>query len=414
LYLKLKGRFDKLTEIAKVEQNDSTIKDRIVTEEITIPSRIKLNSFIDIVEAQHDVETSPYANVTTRKKIDKISININQVYSVDGSTELKKNIIIKKGETLPLLRLEDNIEQLDFIKKHRPKETKNFLSLFNNSEGLKYLTHKFNDGKLDYKIFIELCKSEFDKAVTEYPNVPDALLRRIEEFSFAPNPEWYIRRGNEKIFPKKGWAEASFVEWYKNNINIHPGFDSKWNNEMIIPFKESIEVRAGNLLAIIQEVLNACLGESKSNFLIKLNDQNINTAEFYTDVDKFKVALFHIISTIKERADKNFCFEIEVDFTNESLEGGNFKNVIITHINSEPTKNSNDKDFVKGDIKTIQKNLWGLCNYEILAKFPDGFRNKIILTDDYNDYKTYVIEGKSIPVCDATSVKGFTHILKFY
>ncbi len=105
-------------------------------------------------------------------------------------------------------------------KLHRPKETKSFLSLFNNSEGLKYLTHKFNDGKRDYNSFIELCKNEFNKGKIDFPNVPDAVLRRIEEFSFATNPEWYVRKGNEKFFPKKGWAEASFIEWYIKKINI--------------------------------------------------------------------------------------------------------------------------------------------------------------------------------------------------
>lgn len=130
--------------------------------------------------------------------------------------------------------------------------------------------------------------------------------------------------------------------------------------------------------------------------------------------DKIKLALSHILTTIKDRADKNFCFEIEIDFINESLAGGNFKKFTITHINSEPTKFSNDKDFVKGDLKSIQSNLWGLCNYEIAAKFPDGFRKKIILTDDYNDYKNYVEKSESIPITDSMNVKGFMHILKFY
>jgi len=218
----------------------------------------------------------------------------------------------------------------------------------------------------------------------------------------------------KRFFLKKGWAEASFIEWYNKDINIHPGFDSKWNTEMIIPFKESIEVRAGNLMTIIDEILITGLGMSKSNFIITLSKQNINTAEFYTDVDKIKLALSHILATIKDRADNNFCFEIEIDFINESLNGGNFKKLLITHLNSEPTKHSNDKDFVKGDMKTIQSLLWGLCNYEIEAKFPDGVRKKIILTDNYKDYKKYVEKGESIPINDSMKVKGFTHILKFY
>jgi len=233
------------------------------------------------------------------------------------------------------------------VKLHKPKETKNFLSLFNNSDGLKYLTHKFNDGKRDYNSFIDLCKQEFERAKQEYKNVPIALLKRIDEFAFSENPEWYIRKGKEKIYPKKGWSEKSFIEWYENKFNIHPGLDAKWNKEMILPFKETIEVRAGNLTGIIDEAITLALGESKDNFIINRNNEELNLAEFYTDVDMFQQAIFHIISTIKDRAEKNFCFEIKIRYNNQTLEEGDFKVITITHINSEATKKSNDPLFAK-------------------------------------------------------------------
>jgi len=298
-------------------------------------------------------------------------------------------------------------------KLHKPKETKNFLSLFNNSEGLKYLTHKFNDGKRDYHRFIELCKQEFEGAKQEYKNTPIALLTRIEEFAFSENPKWYIRKGKDKIYPEKGWSEKSFIKWYKNKINIHPGLDAKWNNEMIVPFKETIEVRAGNLTEIIDEAIKLALGESKDNFIINMNDKELNLAEFYTDVDMFQQAIFHIISTIKDRAEKNFCFEIKIGYNNKTLEGGDFKIITITHINSEATKKSNDPSFAKGDLKTIQNNLWGLCNYEINAKFPNGIKKKLFLTDNYRDYKEIIEKNQSIDL-EAEVVEGFSHILKFY
>ncbi|HOV84624.1 MAG TPA: reverse transcriptase family protein [Paludibacteraceae bacterium] len=295
---------------------------------------------------------------------------------------------------------------------HKPKETKNFLSLFNNSKGLKYLTHRFNDEKPDYKSFIELCRNEFEEAKQKYKDVPSPLIRRIEEFAFSENPEWFIRKGDKKISIRKGWSEKSFVEWYSKN-NIHPSSDNKWNKEMILPFKETIEVRAGNLTKIIDEAITLALGDSKDNFTININIEELNSAEFYTDVDKFKQALFHIISTIKDRAEKNFCFEIKIMFNNQTLEGGDFKVITITHINSEATKKSNDPSFAKGDLKTIQNNLWGLCNYEIKAKFPDGKKKKIFLTDNYEDYKVIVKSNQSIDI-ESEVVEGFSHILKFY
>ncbi len=294
----------------------------------------------------------------------------------------------------------------------RPKDTKAFLTLFNNSEGLKYLTHKFNEGKREHEEFIKLCKEEFEKGKNDYPYVRESILRRIEEFAFSENPKWYLRKGNEKIFPEKGWCEPSFVEWYKKDANIHPGLDAMWNSEMIDPFKESIEVRAGNLSSIIEEAINLGLGVSKNNFTIEISP-NINTAEFYTDVDLFKLALFNIFSTIKEKSEKNFCFEISVDYINETLKSGEFKMIIITHINSEASKNSQDPAFAKGDIDSIKNNLFKLCNYEIQAKFPDGFKRRIFITDNYSDYKKYVEANKSIDI-DENEIKGFSHILKFY
>jgi hypothetical protein len=349
----------------------------------------------------------------------------------DKTKERLINLISKEFEKTGIVET-DIIERLSIIEKmlfggnentekenvpsgklHKPKETKNFLSLFNNSKGLKYLTHSFNDEKPDYNSFIDLCKEEFEKAKQEYKNVPNALLKRIEEFAFSENPKWFIRKGMKKENQDKGWSEKSFVEWYKNEINIHPGLDAKWNNEMILPFKETIEVRAGNLSKIIDEAMTLALGKSKDNFIINMNIEELNLAEFYTDVDMFQQAIFHIISTIKDRAEKNLCFEIKINYNNQTLDGGDFKVITITHINSKATKKSNDPSFAKGDLNTIKNNLWGLCNYEIIAKFPDGIKKKIFLTDYIKDYKDKVEKNQSIDI-ESEVVEGFSHILKFY
>ena len=298
-------------------------------------------------------------------------------------------------------------------KQPRPQETKNFLSLFNNSEGLKYLTHKFNDGKRDYNSFMDLCKKEFEENKQKYKNVPEALLKRIKEFAFSENPKWFIREGNDKTFYKKGWSEKSFIEWYKNKINIHPVLESKWNNDMISPFKDTIEVKAGKLTEIIDKSIELALGKSKSNFKIDKNNEELNLAEFYTDVDKFKSAIFNIISTIKDMAYNNLCFKIKIRYNNQTIEGGHFKIITITHINSIATKLSNDPEFIKGDLKAIQSILYGLCNFEIEAKFPDGLKNRILLTDDSKDYKDLVQKNKSTDI-KSEVVEGFSYILKFY
>ena len=295
---------------------------------------------------------------------------------------------------------------------HKPQDTKNFLSLFNNSEGLKYLTHKFNGDKPDYNDFLETCKREFEEAKRNYPNAASKLIGRIDDFVFSTEPNWYIRKGAEKIFYKNGWSKPEFVEWYKSSVN-HPALNSKWNNEMIIPFKETIEVRAGNLLGILTDQIKLAFGNDKDSFQFEIHEKEINTAEFYTDVDMFQQALFNIFSQIKYIAEINLKYRVIIDYLNETIGGGKFKNIIITHVNSMPTKKSTDPKFAKGDLKTLQNNLFGLCNYEIMAKFPDGYAKRILLTDNYKEYQDYVEPHKSIEI-NESEIKGFSHILKFY
>jgi hypothetical protein len=345
-----------------------------------------------------------------------IKDDVKQADEDDGK---KLNEILETLKDMGKSIKQDNLQEQNNLQKlpeeqsvklsgkfHKPQETKSFLSLFNNSEGLKYLTHKFNGDKPDYDEFIRLCKKEFDESKAKYPNIPDKLLRRIEEFAFAAEPKWFIRKGNAQIDYKNGWSEPTFAGWYKKDINTHPGLDAKWNNEMIFPFKSTIEVRAGNLANIINDSLKWSLGDSFDSFNVEMMTGNVDTAEFYTNVDIFQQALFHIFSTIKEHYEKNFHCKIFIDYENETLKQGVFKKLIITHIDSEATKISNDPEFVKGDLKSIQQNLWGLCNYEIQAKFPDGYKGRIILTDNLREInKSYDLK---------TKVKGFSHILKFY
>jgi hypothetical protein len=299
--------------------------------------------------------------------------------------------------------------------RHLPAQTKAFLNLFNNSKGLKFLTHKFNSGKIPYDDFIETCRIEFSNAKDEYKHIPATIIERVENFAFSETPEWNIVIDDKKTIINKGWSEPSFIEWYNNEMNAHPGLDAKWNTEMIIPFKNSIEVKAGNFLKILINSLATGLEKSVDIFKININKASINTAEFYTDVNNLQRALIHIFSVIKEYALMNFCFEINIDFVNETLNGGTFKKIHITHVGSEPTKLSNDKDFAKGDLISIRNLLWGLCNYEIIAKFPDGYKRRILLTDNLKEYNEYSRPGNPIDMeHEKDTITGFTHILKFY
>lgn len=285
-----------------------------------------------------------------------------------------------------------------------PKQTYEFLSFFSqNDGGLKNLTHDFNYGYIDYDVFMAQCRKEFEEGKEKYPKVSKRLLARIEAFAFKESPDWYIRRGKEKETIEYGWSKPSFVEWYKTN-RIHPSRDTFYNKEMIIPFKESIQVRAdtGNLKRLLDSLVSMVFGEIPS-CKVSVSD-NLKDAQFYTDVDSLGQALYQIFSTIKEYSEKNFCDEVEVDYYTE----GEYKVLTVTHVDSKPTKRANDKDYSGGNTNAIRNQLMGLCNYEICAVFPDGPFRKIILSDNYNVFK------KGLIPMDANTIKGYTHKMLFY
>ena len=76
----------------------------------------------------------------------------------------------------------------------------------------------------------------------------------------------------------------------------------------------------------------------------------------------------------------------------------------------------NDFDFLGGDLGSVKINLWGLCNYYILAKFREGEYRKVILSDKANETERDEATGKWIGKNYKLEekVKGFTHVLKFY
>jgi hypothetical protein len=375
------------------------------------------NSKIDFISdllAHKNIKVADKERFFLLAKEELKTIDVGSEGIIKRLNEVEENIVkrLEKEGSISESKETDSSSKSTNRMYHRPKETKSFLALFNNSEGIKYLTHKFNSDKPEYDDFINLCNREFEENKKKYPNTSGKLLKRIEEFTFKEIPDWYIRNGKEKKFFKMGWSEPSFVEWYKQT-NIHPALDAKWNEEMLIPFKESIEVRAGNLYSIVEQTLKYA-DVSDEVFEIMLKKDSLNTAEFYTDVDSFQQSLFLIFTMIKERARKNLKICISIDYENETLHEGDFKKMIITHIDSKATKISCDPEFAKGDFNSIIKNLWGLCNYEIQAEFPDGYYKRIFLTDDSKEYRNYVLPNKAISIEDTNIVKGFTHILKFY
>lgn len=286
----------------------------------------------------------------------------------------------------------------------RPMETYELLNKFSTGDGgIKNLTHAFNYGYIEYDQLMKQCRKEFDEGKDKYKNVPIPLLTRIEQFAFSKEPKWYTRRGKDRVYYNLGWSEPSFIEWYKKN-KTHPSENAKYAKEMIIPFKETIQIRADlqNLNSILEANRDIVFGTP--SFIEMEIDSSIKTAQFFTDVDSLSNALYHIFIAIKNNAERNFCDKMKIEF--EILKDKNIKILKIIHLDSKPSKSIKEYNFLGGDLNATKKSLYGLCNYEIEAEFPEGFYRKTILSD-----KTNFIEEEEIK---NENVLGFTHKLKFY
>ena len=137
-----KNKFDFIAEILEKDSLSHSQKERmykLISKEIKEVETKDSEILKRIEEIENKLNESGGKPVKQDKKINQSSINV----LAEESERYKSEEIFKsKTAKTPI---------------HKPQDTKNFLSLFNNSEGLKYLTHKFNGDKPEYNEFLETC-----------------------------------------------------------------------------------------------------------------------------------------------------------------------------------------------------------------------------------------------------------------
>lgn len=335
--------------------------------------------------------------------------------------EIKTKLSVMEGRILKALSegkvKEINVENdppKNTFKPPTPKETMLFLSNFRESEAIKFLTHDFKDPFTPpiYEDFINSVRIELDVQKKKYPNIPMSLIERIENFIFEPKPNWYITNGNEKKYFNTGWSALEFKNWYLDRYNdwkinpsikVHPKYSSKWNSEMIEPFKKSVQIREGYLLTLINECINHVFTEvEKSNkYDISINKTNFSNADFYTDVNFLRNGIIHILESIKDNVGYNF--KINISFDSSYLEV--YSCIKIEHIDSVSSKLLNENK-MGGSFNSIFNDFKNLCLWAIEYTYNEKNYSRYILYDSkLSNNKNKEIDYKP---------KGFTHLLIFY
>lgn len=304
--------------------------------------------------------------------------------------------------------LQKKIEELQFRKllmrglEGNPKDVADFMSLFNQRDGLKYLTHDIDEnGDFDLANILSNIKQVL-KSSFEEMEIPLTLKKLINEFAIATEPKWtsFDNQYNEQVI-SSGW---SLPQWEEdaNNSKIHPIRTSD-KMDVIRSFKRTTRVESPYLETIVDKIFN------DADFEIDTKD--LSKADFYTHVGEFMAALNTIFEEIKKRGDSDDKKNVSVEYQRGISEDYFVRKIVITHHNSFPNRNDKDaltKEWLslnKGNMGKIAEHLQGYCHWSVETNIDDSPVRVNILRE----------EGvEPIEDITGTEVKGFSHILTFY
>ncbi|MFE2861762.1 hypothetical protein [Sphingobacterium multivorum] len=328
--------------------------------------------------------------------------------------EIEENLL-KRIEDIEIKLSTDNVRfsvaessKQKILPEPNPRHVADFMSLFNKREGLKYLTHDYDEEK-EFKIndFL-LYSNNIFKVSTEKLHIPQSLWRIVQQFAFdSKQSEWSsISNDYRRTIPVKiGWASKELRNWSINN-RLHPIRNEVYKN-VIDNFKRITRIESPNLERLIDTVISGVLGTDVGTF--KIEKVDLLKADFYSHVSSLKIAIETIFEEIKKRADSDKKKNISVRYQREISDDGYYlRKIVITHYNSFPLK---ELDVVlkewneKGNMGKIKEKLHGYCHWSIETLIED----KPIRVNLLRDKKTLEYE-----VIENIMPTGFNHILTFY
>jgi hypothetical protein len=304
---------------------------------------------------------------------------------------LKGNKLLKPKEAItnPKKQIE---------KKHYPRDVADFMSLFNQRDGLKYLTHDYDEeGHFDIEAFLKDAKLIFDQQTNGPLSIPQELHSIVLQFAFADMPKW-----GPYFVNNEGFSSTTWIQWSKDN-KLHPIRNESFK-VYIDKFRELTRIQAPKLESIIQGVLDKVLGEDISKY--QIDKQKLEIADFYTNISPFIRALTAIIQEMKNSLNSR---KITISY-DRLIEGDYFlRRLILIHHDSFPVK---ELDLIlkewnqdKGAMGDIRNHLIGYCDWSVETKIEEKPIKINILRDKETPF--YEIIAKE-------DILGFKHILTFY
>lgn len=308
------------------------------------------------------------------------------------------------------MHIKPNEEQKN-VPEPNPKHVADFMSLFNQRDGLKYLTHDYdenNDFEID-KFLISANSIFIDK--TKKLNIPQSLWIIVKNFAFdSKQKEWTsISEDYKRPIPLKiGWATKELRDWSKQN-RLHPIRNEEYK-KIINDFKRITRIEPFNLEKLIDTTLDSVFEKNIDNFDIQKTA--LSKADFYSHIGFLKTAIQTIFAEIKKLSDVPEKKKISVRYERSfSDEGYYLRKILITHHNSFPLK---ELELIlkewqeKGNMGKIKEKLKGYCHWSV-ETIIEGTPTKVNILKEKEapEYKFINCKPEELP-------EGFTHVLTFY
>ncbi|PWG78058.1 hypothetical protein DDR33_24270 [Pararcticibacter amylolyticus] len=290
----------------------------------------------------------------------------------------------------------------DNEKLNMPKRVADFMSLFDDPAGLKYLTHDFDESDqiFDIESFLPQTRKVFeDKTKPGNLTIPSSLWKIVYEFAFSETPDW-----NKGC--KDGWSLPDRIKWSidsKKHLKRNEGFAAT-----IESFRKLTRIEAPELKRLINQIVKEKLGDKYPECTIKLKD--CEKADFYTHVAYFSEAIKLLLDGFNKRIGE--CKEIAITYTRKNDDPYRLRIITLEHVGSFPMKPLDDffRDLGngKGELADARNKLTGYCDWAIETIW-DSKLVRITLLGAGNEIE-YLPNTKEV----SNRITGFTHILTFY
>ena len=333
-------------------------------------------------------------NLSVNDKKRLLLLATREIERVDTSMELKEEDGQKKES-------KEKTANASTLAIHAPKDTASFLSLFNDPNGFKFLTHDFDpDSDMNYDKLMKQVREVFKKESSSL-KIPTTLWNQMEAFinggkgKDGKERTWKDSAG---INHSSGYSNKEWVDWSNNNPNAHLLSNEEIGKE-ILKFRSSIRLVKPVLCDIIKRQ------ESKHSNL-SIQTENLEKADFYTFVWALENGIKRILDDMARYADKTP--NVKISF--ERSFGDDYSKRIIKIAQLGSISSSIDDVLKKfktggGAFNEIKKVFYGYCNWSVESLWDGKPKRWNILNDTDSD---------EIDDMEDSNVLGFTHILTYF